>query len=84
MEANYKKFRKTPPYMTKTGVKIGLLYQEPFEARMGKDEYAWQQTFLEERYGKHDKPYLVVDSVIVVICVVALIGIVIGGIYGIF
>jgi carbohydrate-selective porin OprB len=44
MKTDYKRFRKVPPYMTKAGIQIGLLYQEPFEARMGKDEYAFQQS----------------------------------------
>jgi hypothetical protein len=44
MEADYKKFRKVPPYMTKAGVKIGLLYQEPFETRASKDADAFQQS----------------------------------------
>ena len=37
MEANKKHYRKVPPYMTKTGIQIGLLYQEPFETRASKD-----------------------------------------------
>ena len=77
-----KNYRSVPPYMTKTGIQIGLLYQEPFEARMGRDEYAWQETFLAQRYKPVKTNTLFVDSVIVATCVVLLIGIVIGGFYG--
>lgn len=82
MKTNYKKYRKTPPYMTKAGIQIGLLYQEPFEARMGRDEYAWQETFLAQRYKPVNTNTLFIDKVIVAICVLGLIGIVLGGIYG--
>lgn len=77
-----KSYRKVPPYMTKTGVQIGLLYQEPFEARMGRDEYAWQETFLAQRYKPVKTEILVVDKVIVGLSVLALVGIILGGIYG--
>lgn len=68
--------------MTKAGIQIGLLYQEPFEARMGRDEYAWQETFLAQRYKPVNTNTLFIDKVIVAICVLGLIGIVLGGIYG--
>jgi hypothetical protein len=68
--------------MTKTGIQIGLLYQEPFEVRMGRDEYAWQETFLAQRYKPVKTETLFIDTVIVAICVIALIGIILGGIYG--
>lgn len=77
-----KNYRRVPPYMTKTGVQIGLLYQEPFEARMGRDEYAWQETFLAQRYKPVKTEILVVDKVIVGLSVLALAGIILGGIYG--
>ena len=80
MKANY---RKVPPYMTKAGVQIGLLYQEPFEARMDKDGYALQKALLSQRYENVNKPYLVIDVVIVALSVVALTGIMIGVLYGI-
>jgi hypothetical protein len=80
MKANY---RKVPPYMTKAGVQIGLLYQEPFEDRMDKDGYALQRALLSQKYKTVNKPYLVIDVVIVALSVVALIGIVIGVLYGI-
>lgn len=79
MKANY---RKTPPYMTKTGVQIGLLYQEPFETRASKDADTLQQVLLEKRLYK-PKKHITVDWVIVAISVVGLIAILIGGIYGI-
>jgi len=82
MKTNYKKYRKTPPYMTKAGIQIGLLYQEPFEARMGRDEYAWQETFLAQRYKPVNTETLFIDKVIVAICVIALVGIILGGFYG--
>jgi hypothetical protein len=77
-----KHYRKEPPYMTKTGVQIGLLYQEPFEARMGRDEYAWQKTFIAQNIKPVKTETLFIDKVIVAICVLALIAIILGGIYG--
>lgn len=77
-----KSYRRVPPYMTKTGVQIGLLYQEPFEARMGRDEYAWQETFLAQRYKPVNNNTLFIDKLIVAISVLALAGIILGGIYG--
>lgn len=82
MEANKKHYRKVPPYMTKTGLQIGLLHQEPFEARMGRDEYAWQETFLAQRYKPVKKEVLFIDYVIGYLCVILLFGIVLGVIYG--
>ena len=81
MEANDKKYRKTPPYMTKTGVQIGLLYQEPFETRASKDADAFQQVVLSKRLYKQ-KSFITVDWLIVAISVVGLLSIVFGGIYG--
>ena len=78
MKQNY---RKTPPYMTKTGIQIGLLYQEPFETRASKDADALQQTLLEKRLYK-PKSLITIDWLIVALSVVGLIGIVFGGIYG--
>jgi hypothetical protein len=82
MEANYKKFRKVPPYMTKAGIQIGLLYQEPFEARMGRDEYAWQQTFLEQRYKPFNGEVYFIDKLILAVSIIGIIVILLGGIYG--
>jgi len=82
MKTNYNKYRKTPPYMTKTGVQIGLLYQEPFETRIDKDAYKLQRALLSQRYKSVNRMYMTVDSLIVLMSVIALIGIVIGGIYG--
>ena len=79
MKQNY---RKVPPYMTKTGVQIGLLYQEPFETRASKDADALQQVLLEKRLYK-PKQHITVDWLIVVISVVGLLTIVVGGFYGI-
>ena len=81
MEANDKKYRKTPPYMTKAGVQIGLLYQEPFETRASKDADAFQRVVLEKKLYKQ-KSFITVDFLIVAISVVGLIVIVFGGIYG--
>lgn len=77
-----KNYRSVPPYMTKTGIQIGLLYQEPFEARMGRDEYAWQETFLAQRYKPVNTNTLFVDKVIVALSVILLIALVVGGFYG--
>jgi len=82
METNYKKLRKVPPYMTKTGVKIGLIYQEPFEARIDKDAYKLQRSLLSKRFNRVKKFYLTIDSLIVILSVVSLVGIAIGVIYG--
>jgi len=81
MEADYKKFKKVPPYMTKAGVQIGLLYQEPFETRASKDADAFQRVVLEKKLYKQ-KSFITVDFLIVAISVVGLIVIVFGGIYG--
>lgn len=81
MKTNEKKYRKTPPYMTKTGIQIGLLYQEPFETRASKDADALQQALLEKRLYK-PKERITVDWVIVAISIVGLALIVIGGLYG--
>ena len=81
MEANNKKYRKTPPYMTKTGVQIGLLYQEPFETRASKDADVLQQVVLKKRLYK-PKSFITIDWLIVAISVVGLLAIAIGGFYG--
>lgn len=81
MEANDKKYRKTPPYMTKTGVQIGLLYQEPFETRASKDADVLQQVVLNKRLYKQ-KSFITIDWLIVAISVVSLLAIAIGGFYG--
>lgn len=81
MEANDKKYRKTPPYMTKTGVQIGLLYQEPFETRASKDADALQQVLLEKRLYKQ-KSFITIDWIIVAISVAGLFAIIFGGLYG--
>ena len=82
MEANKKHYRKVPPYMTKTGIQIGLLYQEPFETRASKDADALQEVLLTKRLYK-PKQHITVDWVIVAISVVGLALIIIGGVYGI-
>ena len=81
MKTNERRYRKTPPYMTKAGVKIGLLYQEPFETRASKDADVLQQVLLEKRLYK-PKSHITVDWMIVAISVVGIIVIVIGGFYG--
>jgi hypothetical protein len=81
METNEKRYRKTPPYMTKAGVQIGLLYQEPFETRASKDADALQQVLLEKRLYK-PKNFITVDWLIVAISVAGLFAIVFGGLYG--
>jgi hypothetical protein len=81
MEADYKKFRKVPPYMTKAGVQIGLLYQEPFETRTSKDADAFQRVVLEKKLYKQ-KSFITVDFLIVAISVVGLLAIILGVIYG--
>jgi hypothetical protein len=82
MKTDYKRFRKVPPYMTKAGIQIGLLYQEPFEARMGKDEYAWQETFLAQRYKPVKGEIYFIDKIICALSVVGIVIILLGGIYG--
>lgn len=77
MKTNY---RKTPPYMTKTGVQIGLLHQEPFESRMDEDAYRLQRALLNKRYLKQDDGTLLIDKVIFILCVALLVGMVIGAV----
>jgi hypothetical protein len=68
--------------MTKTGVQIGLLYQEPFETRTSKDADVFQQVVLEKKLYK-PKNHITIDWLIVAISVVGLlVAIVFGGIYG--
>lgn len=67
--------------MTKAGVQIGLLYQEPFETRASKDADALQQVLLEKRLYK-PKNFITVDWLIVAISVAGLFAIVFGGLYG--
>jgi hypothetical protein len=81
MEADYKKFKKVPPYMTKAGVQIGLLYQEPFETRASKDADAFQRVVLEKKLYKQ-KSFITVDFLIVAISVIGLLAIILGVIYG--
>ena len=81
MKTNEKRYRKTPPYMTKTGIQIGLLYQEPFETRASKDADALQQVLLEKRLYKQ-KSFIIIDWVIVAISVIGLLAIIFGGLYG--
>jgi hypothetical protein len=68
--------------MTKTGVQIGLLYQEPFETRASKDADVFQQVVLSKRLYKHKK-LITIDWMIVAISVVGLLVIIFGGLYGI-
>ena len=51
MKEDYKKYVRTPPYTTKAGVQIGLLYREPFEVRVDRDAYELQGRIL----SKYDK-----------------------------
>jgi hypothetical protein len=67
--------------MTKTGIKIGLLYQEPFETRASKDADALQQALLEKRLYK-PRNHITIDWMIVAISVLGLAAILIGGLYG--
>lgn len=78
MKQNY---RKTPPYMTKTGVQIGLLHQEPFEVRASKDADALQEALLNKKLYK-PKTYINADLIIVVISVAGIFVILFGGLYG--
>lgn len=78
MKQNY---RKTPPYMTKTGVQIGLLHQEPFEVRASKDADALQEALLNKKLYK-PKTYINTDLIIVVISVAGIFVILFGGLYG--
>ena len=82
MEADYKKFRKVPPYMTKAGIKIGLLYQEPFEARIDKDAYRLQEALLARKYKAVKRFQITPDMLIVIVSVITLIGFIVGGFYG--
>jgi hypothetical protein len=68
--------------MTKAGIQIGLLYQEPFEARIDKDAYKLQKNLLLRRFGRAKKFYLTIDSLIVIVSVISLIVIFIGALYG--
>lgn len=49
MKEDYKKYVRVPPYSTKTGVKIGLLYRAPFCAHMDGDAHALQKALLKKK-----------------------------------
>jgi hypothetical protein len=49
---------------------------------MGRDEYAWQETFLAQRYKPVNNNTFFIDKLIVAISVIGLVGIVLGSIYG--
>ena len=81
MKTNYKKYRKTPPYMTKAGVQIGLLYQEPFEARIDKDAYRLQEALLSKRYkADYREPIHYGDLAVGVVSVILLIALIVLGV----
>jgi hypothetical protein len=82
MKTDDQKYRKTPPYMTKAGIKIGLLYQEPFEARIDKDAYKLQRALLAQKHKPVNRFQLTPDMLVVIVCVIILIGFIIGGFYG--
>lgn len=67
--------------MTKTGVQIGLLHQEPFEVRASKDADALQEALLNKKLYK-PKTYINADLIIVVISVAGIFVILFGGLYG--
>jgi len=73
MEAKKKHYRKVPPYMTKSGVQIGLLYQEPFEARMDRDAYRLQDALLQKKSYKYREPIHYGDLAVGIFCVVGII-----------
>ena len=82
MKMDDQKYRKTPPYMTKAGIKIGLLYQEPFEARIDKDAYRLQEALLARKHKAVKRFQITPDMLIVIVSVITLIGFIVGGFYG--
>jgi hypothetical protein len=82
MTADYKKFRKVPPYMTKTGIQIGLLHQEPFESRIDKDAYRLQEALLKKRYkGEYKEPIHYGDLAVGVVSVILFIILIVMEVY---
>ena len=84
VKANYKKYRKVPPYMTKTGVQIGLLYTEPFETRIDKDAYRFQEALLSKRLEDkmdYEPPIHYGDLAVGVVSVIGLIILVVMGVF---
>jgi hypothetical protein len=81
MEAKKKHYRKVPPYMTKTGIQIGLLHQEPFESRMDKDAYILQEALLTKKTYKYKDPMYLGDLVVGVVSCILLVALVALGFY---
>jgi hypothetical protein len=77
MKADYKKYRKVPPYMTKTGIQIGLLYQEPFETRIDKDAYRIQEALLFKKAKTYKQPIHYGDLAVGVVSVIGIIAIIV-------
>ena len=59
--------------MTKTGVQIGLLYQEPFEARIDRDAYRLQEVLLTKKTYKYREPIYYGDLIVGIFCVIGII-----------
>lgn len=82
-KANYKKYRKVPPYMTKKGIQIGLLHTEPFETRIDKDAYRLQEALLSKRLDNKSndkKPIHYGDLAVGVVSLIALIVLIVMGV----
>ena len=70
--------------MTKTGIQIGLLYQEPFETRIDKDAYRFQEALLSKKYDDsidYEEPIHYGDLAVGVVSVIGIIVIIVMGVF---
>jgi hypothetical protein len=80
MKTDYKRYRKVPPYMTKTGIQIGLLHQEPFESRIDEDAYKLQRALLKKKTYKYREPIHYGDLFIGIVSVIGIIAFILLGV----
>jgi hypothetical protein len=66
-------YRKVPPYMTKTGIQIGLLHQEPFESRLDKDAQRLQKSLLKKKIYKYKEPIHYGDLFVIIVSAIGII-----------
>jgi hypothetical protein len=73
-------YRKVPPYMTKAGIQIGLLHQEPFESRIDEDAQRLQKALLNKKIYKYRKPIHYGDLFIMIVSTIAIIAFIVLGV----
>lgn len=84
MKEDYKKYRQVPPYMTKTGVQIGLLHQEPFEVVVEEDAFNLQSAFLQKHNTTFKRQIHQGDLAVGVVSVIIFIAIIVMDVFHVF